>query len=112
MGIEGRAAGLSRAALLHYGFYLALAGIVVVGVDAVIGHGRPATIVRLVSGVVLLAEGLPLALDRWGLRRGVAERFAAGAGVRFFLRLLLFLSGFAFSAAGVYELLRAGQDAL
>jgi hypothetical protein len=71
-----------------------------------------ATIVRLVAGVVLLAEGLPLALDRWGLRRGVAERFSPAGGVRFFLRPLLLLCGFGFSAAGVYELLRAAQDAV
>ena len=101
---------MSRAALLQYGFYVALGGIVVLAVDALIGHSRPATIARLVAGVVLLAEGLPLALDRWGLRRSVAERFAARGGTRFFLRPLLFLSGFGFSAAGVYELLRAGQD--
>ncbi len=77
-----------------------------------IGHSRAATIARLVAGLVLLAEGLPLALDRWGLRRAVAERFAIRGGTRFFLRPLLFVSGFGFAAAGVYELLRAGQDAL
>jgi hypothetical protein len=85
-------------------------GIVAFGVDSVIGHSRAATIARLAAGVVLLAEGFPLALDRWGLRRTVADRFAAGRGSRFFLRQILLLCGFGFSAAGVYELLRAGQD--
>lgn len=60
---------------------------------------------------MLLAEGLPLALDRRGLRRAVAERFAAGRAARFAFRPLLFVAGFVFAGAGVYELLRAGQDA-
>jgi len=110
LGVEGRTTRLSRAALLQYGFYLALAGIVVAGVDGVIGHSGVATVARLAAGVVLLAEGLPLALDRWGLRRAVADRFAARGAARFALRPLLFLCGFAFAGAGVYELLRAGQD--
>ena len=75
-----------------------------------IGHSGAATVARLAAGVALLAEGLPLALDRWGLRRAVADRFAGRGAVRFTLRPLLFLCGFAFAGAGVYELLRAAQD--
>jgi len=81
-----------------------------VGVDGVIGHSGAASVARLVAGLVLLAEGLPLALDRRGMRRAVADRFAARGAARFVLRPALFVCGFAFAGAGVYELLHAGQD--
>ena len=107
-------ARLIRATLLSYGFYTALAGLVVVAFDPLPGSSRAANVVRLVVGAVLIAEGLLLLIERWGLRRllvnRLLSRWGRGPFWRWLLGPTLYVASFVFAGFGVLEMIRAAQD--
>jgi hypothetical protein len=99
-----------------YGFFAALAALVVVAFDPVIPENGAAAVARLVVGLVLLGEGALLALRRAGARRAVVERLlrrmgrSGGWGV--LLGPLVLGAGLIFAGFGAYELVRAAETAL
>ena len=86
------------------------------GADRLIGDSRGATIARLVFGVVLVAEGLVLSLNRWGARRRLVERVLRTLGRHRLWRMvfspIVWVLGALFVVLGVTELVRAAQEAL
>lgn len=88
-----------------------------VWLDFLLNDGRGASLVRLASGLVLTAEGLFVATDRWGSRRLLVERLLRRLGRRgrlwrFAFGPSLFAVAVAFLALGAIELVRAAQSAV
>lgn len=109
-------APLIRSYLLLAGFVACLIGLIFAAADSALGSGSTADLARLAAGVVLVAEGLLLVLNRWGSRRTLSARLLTFLGRgriwRWLLDPTLYVLGIAFFAFGVIELVRAGAGAI
>ena len=100
-----------RPALAYYGLLVSVLVFVAVGFDPLYGEGRTASLLRIVLGIVLLAESLLLLVHRGrDERRAVQEHLLArvgrGKGWRFVLGPLLLVLGICFAGFGALEIVR------
>jgi hypothetical protein len=106
-----------RGRLLVAGFVVGVAGLIFAGFDENPGHSTRSLVVRVVFGLVLLAEGLVLTMRRFrgSARQLVVQRLLAllgrGSFWRFVFDPLVWLAGFGFIVVGALELARAVQSA-
>lgn len=100
---------------LYAGLLLSLLGLVAVMVDSLLGGSSAANLARLVAGLVMLAEGTPLALNWRRARQLLTERLLeklgrSGRMWRWLVGPLLIVLALVFLGFGALEVLRAAQS--
>jgi hypothetical protein len=98
-----------------WGFVAAVVALILANADSLLGHGSASLVIRLAAGLVMVAEGLLLVLDRWRARRLLVDhllrRFGRGRFWRVLVTPVVYVLALAFVGFGVVELVRAGQNA-